>query len=387
LPDGIENVQIETTSSTMISHNSNDEEVDNFDSPKQNVKSIHNIIDLAPSKGATPKKPEAGPSRKKNRRRRIIDDDSEDEALPQANQVIQDDDDDIFNVKLIDESKAKQKKAAQVVIDCNSESESEESEEEDASSYESHEEDSFIDDECSDEEVEKENIRPTNTVAQLSGKDFIKQRDKLMVQFYNDINKTVFANKLPRMEFLPESEIKGGKVRQPYLAWNKHLRTTAGITRCFVRSLKSGATEYVAAIELSTKVIDDVHRMRKTLAHEICHVAAFCLDHVRGHGKTFFKYGEMVSRAFKDIGTVTTCHNYDIYYKFIYECVKCGQKIKRQSKSINIDAQGCGVMNCGGKFQLLRQQKSKDGKTELVTPKTPSKYNIFMSENYARIIR
>jgi predicted SprT family Zn-dependent metalloprotease len=186
------------------------------------------------------------------------------------------------------------------------------------------------------------------------------------------------------MPLLQESEIKGGKLRSAYLAWNKYLRTTAGITRCFSRVLPSGQVEYIAAIELSTKVTDDLNRMRKTLAHEMCHVAAFIIDHVRGHGKTFFKYGDMVTRVYNDI-PVTTCHTYDIHYKYIYECVKCKQQIKRQSKSIDLDRKICGVAGCGGNFQLLRQIKNKDGKTIVSTPKAPSKYNIFMKENYALI--
>jgi predicted SprT family Zn-dependent metalloprotease len=336
------------------------------------------------------------PTSTKRLNKRVITDDSDEDLTTPVKPKFTakspepvDEDDDIFNVKLLDFSnKPKPKaKASQIIIDSDSDDSEHDVEEELNSSHSEHEY-SFDEDvnSGSDIEDEKENIlQPAPTPQKpsaLSGKEFVKQRDKLMLDFYNEINRRIFQNKLPEMVVLSEAEVKGQPVRRPYLAWNKYLRTTAGITRCCV---KQPSMEYIAAIELSTKVIDNVERMRKTLAHEICHVAAFLLNHVRGHGKTFFFYGDMITRVFKDLGTMTTCHAYDIHYKFVYQCVKCKQQIKRQSKSINVEKQICGVVNCGGRFELLKQQKSKDGTTQLVTPKAPSKYNVFMKENYAKI--
>lgn len=50
-------------------------------------------------------------------------------------------------------------------------------------------------------------------------------------------------------------------------------------------------SRYSARIELSTKVVDSVDRLQRTLLHELCHAAAWLIDHVAKppHG-THFKY-------------------------------------------------------------------------------------------------
>ncbi len=42
----------------------------------------------------------------------------------------------------------------------------------------------------------------------------------------------------------------------------------------------SSASRYTARVELSSKVVDCEDRLQRTLAHELCHVAAWLLDHV-----------------------------------------------------------------------------------------------------------
>ena len=53
---------------------------------------------------------------------------------------------------------------------------------------------------------------------------------------------------------------------------------TAGFTRMKTKYLSEPAR--VATIELSSKVIDDEDRLKETLLHEMCHVAAFLIDEV-----------------------------------------------------------------------------------------------------------
>ena len=50
-----------------------------------------------------------------------------------------------------------------------------------------------------------------------------------------------------------------------------------------------GWLRYTSRVELSSKVIDNELRLRCTLLHELCHVAAWTLDHVRKppHGPHF----------------------------------------------------------------------------------------------------
>jgi DNA-directed RNA polymerase subunit RPC12/RpoP len=47
---------------------------------------------------------------------------------------------------------------------------------------------------------------------------------------------------------------------------------------------------------------------------------------------------------------VTTCHNYEIAYKFTYLCTVCGRKHGRHSKSVDLERHRCG--GCGGRLRL-----------------------------------
>ena len=82
---------------------------------------------------------------------------------------------------------------------------------------------------------------------------------------------------------------------------------------------------YVASIELSSKVLDSYDRLRKTLAHELCHAAAWIIDHEAQppHGKTFFKWGMRVKRRFPDL-EITRCHTYSIHKRFVWKCTNPG---------------------------------------------------------------
>lgn len=62
------------------------------------------------------------------------------------------------------------------------------------------------------------------------------------------------------------------------------------LTSCIRITKKSTeATVYKAEIELSVKVIDSEEKLRCTLAHELCHVAAWAIDKEMkpAHGPAF----------------------------------------------------------------------------------------------------
>ena len=91
-----------------------------------------------------------------------------------------------------------------------------------------------------------------------------------------------------RREFAPETSI--GR------AGTAHKRRHYGNWLCSGLSAENtyegkhawvGACRYGARVELSAKVLDDADRLERTLAHELCHVAAWLLDHVAKppHGK------------------------------------------------------------------------------------------------------
>ena len=58
------------------------------------------------------------------------------------------------------------------------------------------------------------------------------------------------------------------------VTWNAKLKTTAGLTYSSRVTGRSGPS-YVARIELSRHVVDDAAKLRHTLAHEMCHAAAW----------------------------------------------------------------------------------------------------------------
>lgn len=90
----------------------------------------------------------------------------------------------------------------------------------------------------------------------------------------------------------------GGALLDVELVWSNKLRTTAGITRLKQISGGGKPTKRIATIELSTKIIDEEHRLRATLLHELCHAAAWLVDGVSKppHGKCFKKWANIAMK-------------------------------------------------------------------------------------------
>ncbi|EEC47745.1 predicted protein, partial [Phaeodactylum tricornutum CCAP 1055/1] len=159
------------------------------------------------------------------------------------------------------------------------------------------------------------------------------------------------------------------------LSWSNKLRTTAGLTRMRKTTRQGSPTKYTAVIELSTKVIDNPFRLSSTLMHEMCHAAAWVVDHVAKppHGKCFKKWAKHAMSSFPDI-MVTTTHDYEIQYKYAWACTtpKCGVIIRRHSRSVDPFKQVCG--RCKGALMEIE-----------VPDELPSAYNIFVKEKSQRV--
>jgi predicted SprT family Zn-dependent metalloprotease len=127
---------------------------------------------------------------------------------------------------------------------------------------------------------------------------------------YKEFNRRVFDARLP--EDMP-------------IEWSNKLNTTAG--RCHTKRERQGFSDwaYSARIELSTKVLDDLPKLRSTLIHEMCHAATWLLDKVDRppHGKEFKRWGAKCERVYPDI-EVATCHAYEIEYRFRWRCSNDG---------------------------------------------------------------
>ena len=188
-----------------------------------------------------------------------------------------------------------------------------------------------------------------------------RELTELAPLLFAEFNEVVFANSLP-------AELS--------LTWNAKLQSTAG------QCLFSGSGEKRrAAIELSEKVIDSEERLRKTLAHEMCHAGQWLIDGSRKppHGEAFWRWAKAFEMAVPGL-VVSTCHSYDIFYKYRYGCLACGNEFGRQSKSIDIERQRCA--RCHGSLKLLGTF-NRDGTP--AKPREPSAFAKYVKEHFAQL--
>ncbi|VDM20353.1 unnamed protein product [Wuchereria bancrofti] len=197
---------------------------------------------------------------------------------------------------------------------------------------------------------------PVHRVAQkYTTAKFPRIRKELTAKLFDVYRRRCFENKLdPNM--VPN--------------WNARLRLTAGRCRC-----KPNGT---ADIELSIKVCDTPERLRDTLLHEMCHAAVWVIDHIHkgGHGPAWKYWVYRCQKVFPSLPLIERCHNYIIDAKYLYVCDRCGQTIKRHSKSLDIDRKVCGI--CQGHFIL----RSRDGKEFSRRP--ANTFAQFVKENYGK---
>lgn len=151
-----------------------------------------------------------------------------------------------------------------------------------------------------------------------------------------------------------DREVVGGALgRRVTVTWNARLLRSAGVTH-----MNKVGGERRARIELSGKVVDDLGRLYQTLAHEVCHAAAWIVDDVAKppHGKVF---KEWVMRFERWDGTlaISTCHEYEVQCRFVYTCGGCGYVYGRHSKSIDVRKQLCG--KCRGTLVLSVKKASE----------------------------
>ncbi|KAL8291530.1 hypothetical protein RQP46_002508 [Phenoliferia psychrophenolica] len=157
------------------------------------------------------------------------------------------------------------------------------------------------------------------------------------------------------------------------IRWNNRLLNTAG--RAIWKKVRNGPeTKHQLAIELSTKVTDTADKLLHTLAHELCHIAAWILsgEMKPDHGPAFKLWAKRVTIMRPEIH-ITTTHSYKIAYKFSWRCDRtvCGKTFGRHSNSINPKTQGCP---CGGRLSPI------DSLGNVKTPAKKSAYQLYVSE-------
>lgn len=218
-----------------------------------------------------------------------------------------------------------------------------------------------------DSVVSKDYATNTRPVKAMSLSEFKGRREELTRAVFQEFDQVAFGGKLTEHKVT--------------VAWSKRLNTTAGKTLL----TKTAGGIYKAKIELSVKVLDRLPRLRATLLHEMCHAAAFVIDHVSRppHGQCFKKWANRAMRAVNV--EVTTTHDYNIEYKYAWRCSTrgCVAKFARHSRSIDVNRQVCG--KCKG--TLVEVEPSSLNQADIVPRKVakPSAYNLFVQSESQNI--
>jgi len=206
--------------------------------------------------------------------------------------------------------------------------------------------------------------------------NFKRNRENITNETFHEFNTSIFKGALSGVD----------------IQWSTRLTKTAGLTRLKRRS-KDGNAVRIAAIELSTKLIDGEDRLRSTLCHEMCHAAQWLVDNVAKppHGSCFKKWAGLSMRKINGM-LVTTTHDYVTNsFKFAWACSAegCPVVIQRHSRSLDPDRHCCG--KCKGKFveievpsTLSADDVAKNG----FTPKKKKKvsgFSLFVQANSAGV--
>jgi predicted SprT family Zn-dependent metalloprotease/ribosomal protein L19E len=198
--------------------------------------------------------------------------------------------------------------------------------------------------------------------------NFARHRETIAHELYREFNSDGFDNRLPA-----SFEI----------TWNAKLLTTAGLTHYRKVTRSSGVSEYHARIELSTKVLDTAEKLEATLLHEMCHAAAWLLDHCAKppHGDVFKKWAAKVMRVYPVV-SVDTCHSYAIHQPYKYRCTQswCLQEYGRHSKSIDVAQKACGV--CNGRLEFLGKFNADGTRAE---EKKATAFSLFVKEHFGSV--
>ncbi|KAG1661607.1 hypothetical protein FOA52_000782, partial [Chlamydomonas sp. UWO 241] len=190
------------------------------------------------------------------------------------------------------------------------------------------------------------------------------------------------------------------------LVWNPRLLSTAGqvVDDGSANRLKSGPDERIPVrLELSVKVVDNIERLRHTLAHEMCHVAAWGIDKEFNphHGPAFWRWAGLVTEALPEI-SVTRLHSFATFAPFRWQCTSaaCGKTYSRHRASIDPARHACGVcrsrLRALGKFDRSGNrvaQALSPGAAAITaaagagvaTPQQPHAYRQFVKANFAGV--
>ncbi|KAM0792854.1 hypothetical protein ACM66B_002618 [Microbotryomycetes sp. NB124-2] len=200
------------------------------------------------------------------------------------------------------------------------------------------------------------------------------ERETLPLELVRYLDNAVFRKKWDGLKCLdgPDQFTGPGLPEGLTVTWNARLRNTAGRANYKRVRQEDGTKKPVAGVDLANKVVDTKAKLKHTLSHELCHIAAWVLsgELKPPHGDAFKLWSKRVMSVRPDI-CITTTHTYEIAYKYRWQCVddNCGKIFPRHSNSINTVTHGCP---CGGRLIEI----DADGNPKLRKPtdaSTPAK--------------
>lgn len=206
----------------------------------------------------------------------------------------------------------------------------------------------------------------TSPEKKTTKKAFAQVRDKIAHDFLHELDERVTSGQLSRL-----TAATGGL----QIKWSSTLQTTAGRAHWKCKEVRTMTQQpdgefltvkerrHEGWIELAAKVLNNEDDLMNTVAHEFCHLAVFMLNGKPkfAHGSEFKSWGQKCMDVFSTQGiVVTTKHNYDIDFKFIWRCVDCSCEVKRHSKSVNPEKQRCG--RCRGVLEQIKPVPRANGK-------------------------
>jgi predicted SprT family Zn-dependent metalloprotease len=173
---------------------------------------------------------------------------------------------------------------------------------------------------------------------------------------------------------LYNEKVFDGQLTAP-ITWNKKLLNTAG--RCN-NSKRLGVRS--SRIELSDKVLTSADRLRCTLIHEMAHAATWIFSAENGHGTTWKSWAAKANQVFPELPKIGVCHNYQIEYKYTYECVACKAKYNAHSRSKKVEKIRCAY--CHSAIQLFLNKKDKTGNMVATPVREATGFAKFVKEKY-----
>ncbi|KAH8653330.1 SprT-like family-domain-containing protein [Xylariales sp. PMI_506] len=192
-------------------------------------------------------------------------------------------------------------------------------------------------------------------------KEFDQIKVSLAEDFLHELDRRITAGQLAKL-----TAATGGM----QIKWCNTLQSTAGRAHWKCREVTTSTPsadgneasrtvterQHEAWIDLASKVLTNEDDLFNTVAHEFCHLAVFMLNGKPkfAHGAEFKAWGRKCMDVFgEERGiVVTTKHNYEIDYKFIWRCVECLTEVKRHSRSVDPERQRCG--RCRGVLEQVK---------------------------------